>query len=288
MYISRKLNNNVVVGRDDSDQEVIIMGKGIAFQRKVGEEIPTGLIDKIYTLSDPDVSNKFQELVSNIPLEYMNLCDEIISYAKTSLGKRINEIIYISLTDHIFMSIERFLNGVVVKNALLWDIKRFYKDEFAVGMKALELIENQFKVKLPEDEAGFIALHVVNAQLDEDIPVIYDITKVMQEISNIVKYHFSISFDEDSVYYYRFITHLKFFAQRLFNQQELDSHAEDEFLTIIREKYSDAYICVQTIKDFIEKKYDYLLSSEEQLYLTIHVAKIVNETKRKTTSKNND
>lgn len=287
MYISRKLNNNVVVARDDLEQEVIVMGKGIAFQRKVGEEIPAELIDKVYTLSDPDVSNKFQELVSSIPLEYMNLSDEIISYAKTSLGKRINEIIYISLTDHIFMSIERFLNGVVVKNALLWDIKRFYKDEFAVGMKALELIEKQFKVRLPEDEAGFIALHVVNAQLDEDIPVVYDITKVMQEISNIVKYHFSISFDEDSVYYYRFITHLKFFAQRLFNQQELDNHTEDEFLTIIREKYSEAFICVQIIKDFIEKKYDYLLSGEEQLYLTIHVAKIVNETRMKQ-AKNTD
>lgn len=287
MYISRKLNNNVVVARDDLEQEVIVMGKGIAFQRKVGEEIPAELIDKVYTLSDPDVSNKFQELVSSIPLEYMNLSDEIISYAKTNLGKRINEIIYISLTDHIFMSIERFLNGVVVKNALLWDIKRFYKDEFAVGMKALDLIEEQFKVRLPEDEAGFIALHVVNAQLDEDIPVVYDITKVMQEISNIVKYHFSISFDEDSVYYYRFITHLKFFAQRLFNQQELDNHTEDEFLTIIREKYSEAFICVQIIKDFIEKKYDYLLSGEEQLYLTIHVAKIVNETRMKQ-AKNTD
>lgn len=286
MYIIRKLNNNVVVGIDDTEQEVIVMGKGIAFQRKVGEEIPSELIDKIYTLSDPDVSNKFQELVANIPLEYMNLSDEIISYAKTSLGKRINDVIYISLTDHIFMSIERFLNGVVVKNALLWDIKRFYKDEFAVGMKALELIEEQFKVSLPEDEAGFIALHIVNAQLDEDIPVIYDITKVMQEISNIVKYHFSISFDEDSVYYYRFITHLKFFAQRLFNQQELDNRTEDEFLTIIREKYREAFVCVQIIKDFIEKKYDYLLSGEEQLYLTIHIAKIVNETKRKETNNN--
>jgi len=278
MFIHRKLNNNVVVGVDHSGNEVIVMGKGIAFQRKNGEEIPETEIDKIYTLSDPDISNKFQELISTIPLEYMELSDKIISYTKTTLGKRINDIIYISLTDHIFMSIERFLNGVIVKNALLWDIKRFYKDEFHIGLKALALIEEQFKVRLPDDEAGFIALHIVNAQLDEDIPVVYEITKVMQEISNIVKYHFSISFNEESVYYYRFITHLKFFAQRLFNQQEYDKSSEDDFLKIIREKYKDAYICVQTIKEFIQKKYDYSLSEEEQLYLTIHVAKIVKET----------
>ena len=37
----------------------------------------------------------------------------------------------------------------------------------------------------------------------------------MKEILKMVKYHFNIEFDEESINYYRFITHLKFFTQRL-------------------------------------------------------------------------
>lgn len=280
MLINKILNNNVIVSVDENNNEVIAMGKGIAFKKKCGEEIPNEIIDKIYILSSKDMSNKFQELLADIPLEHMNLSDEIIDYAKITLGKNLNDSIYISLTDHVYTAINRFSEGVLVKNALLWEVKRFYKDEFKLGMKALDMIENRFDVRLPDDEAGFIALHIVNAQLDENLPVVYDITKVMQEISNIVKYYFSITFDEDSVYYYRFITHLKFFAQRLFNDNEYKDEQDDGLLDVIKVKYAPGYACVQKITNFIAEKYTYNLSDEEQLYLTIHITKIVHESTR--------
>lgn len=126
---------------------------------------------------------------------------------KQHSGKRLNEYIYISLVDHIYSSIVRFLEGITVTNVLLWDIRRFYKDEFAVGLAALDMIEKEFNVRLPDDEAGFIALHLVNAELDEKgMEDMLAITKVMQEITNIVRYIFNVEFDEDDVYYYRFTT----------------------------------------------------------------------------------
>lgn len=36
MIIRKILNNNVAVIRDKFDQEVIVMGKGIAYQKKLG------------------------------------------------------------------------------------------------------------------------------------------------------------------------------------------------------------------------------------------------------------
>lgn len=280
MIINKILNNNVIISIDANNNEVIAMGRGIAFKKKCGEEVLDEQIDKIFTVSSKDMSNKFQELIEIIPLEHMKLSNEIISYAKENLGKKLNDSIYISLTDHIYTSIQRLSDGVVVKNALLWETKRFYKDEFIIGMKALDIIEEKFKVRLPDDEAGFIALHIVNAQLDENLPVVHEITKVMNEISNIVKYNFNVTFDEDSVYYYRFISHLKFFAQRLFNGKEYRNENDDGLLEVIKVKYSDSYKCVKKISNFINDKYYYDLSNEEMLYLTIHIAKIVQETKR--------
>ena len=277
MIIKKILSNNAIVGLDQN-KEVIVRGKGLGFNKQEGDLIDEEKIEKVYTLSNSDMQSKFQELMERIPSSFFHMSDEIIAYAKELTSKKLNDSIYIALSDHIYTSIDRHMSGVNVKNPMLWDIRRFYPIEFKVGLKALEIIEKNYNVTLPEDEAGFIALHIVNAQLDENLPVVYDITKVMQEISNIVKYTTNIVFEEDSVYYYRFITHLKFFAQRLFSNKTYRDE-QDDILDTIKLRYKEGYGCVLKIKDFLKEKYDYELSNEEQLYLTIHIQKIVAESR---------
>ncbi len=281
MKIFKVLNNNVAVALDDYGDEKIVMGRGICFKKKAGEEISPEAVDKVFSLSEEEVSNKFQALVQDIPIEHMVLGEEIIAEARLRLGKHLNDMVYISLIDHVHTSIVRFLEGVTVKNALLWDIRRFYREEYQIGLWALDLVEERFKVRLPEDEAGFIALHLANAQMDQEVMHnMYEITRIMQELVNIVKYSFQISFDEDDVYYYRFITHLKFFAKRLVERNIYTEDDNDGLWEVIREKYPKAFGCVEKITQFIEKKYEYELSKEEQLYLTIHVERVVNKTKK--------
>ncbi|MFV0395360.1 MAG: BglG family transcription antiterminator LicT [Coprobacillaceae bacterium] len=279
MIIDKILNNNVAVILDENDKEKIVMGRGIAYKKRAGDQIDDDKIDKTFALSNPDTSHKLQELIVDIPLEYVTLSEEIIVSAKTKLGKKLNDTIYISLMDHIYTAIVRCKEGIVVKNALLWDIRRFYVDEYAIGVHALKMIEKTFGVALPEDEAGFIALHITNAEMEETVNDIYEITKVMQEVSNIVKYVFNIEFNEDSVYYYRFITHLKFFAQRVVTGKQYDEQ-DDELLDVIKLKYKNAYQCVKKIDVFITKKYNYELSNEEKMYLTIHIERVVYKTNK--------
>lgn len=279
MEIYKILNNNVIVSKNKHDKEIIAMGKGIAFKKKVGEHIEDELIDKVYTLSD-EVSSKFQELAAEIPVEHMKISDDIIKYVKLKLGKKLNDSIYLSLCDHISTAILRHEEGVDVKNVLLWDIKKFYKDEFEIGKHGLEMIKEKLNVQLNEDEAGFIALHIVNAEMDEKLETIYEVTKVMQEILNIVKYFFHIDFDEDSVYFYRFITHLKFFAHRLITKSSYQDEQSDDLLELIKIKYKNAYACCLKIKQFLKTNYAYDLSQEETLYLTIHIARVVYKNER--------
>lgn len=278
MRIFKALNNNVAVVVDDKDQEKIVMGRGICFKKKAGDDIDPEMIDKIFFLSAKDAHNKFQVLIQDIPIEHIAIGEEIISEARVRLGKKLNDMIYISLIDHVHTSILRFLDGVTVKNVLLWDIRRFYKDEFQVGLWALDLIQEKCKVRLPDDEAGFIALHLANAQMDQEIMHnMYEITTIMQEIANIVKYFYQIEFNEDDVYYYRFITHLKFFAKRLIDHNIYDEEDNDDLWDVIKSKYQNAFRCVEKITQFILKKYEYQLSKEEQIYLTIHIERVVNK-----------
>ncbi|MDH6363660.1 beta-glucoside operon transcriptional antiterminator [Enterococcus sp. PF1-24] len=276
MQIEKILNNNVVITKDDQDNEVIVMGCGLAFKKKIGDRIEKSLIDKVYRLSNDELSQKFQELLQDLPLEYLSLADEIIEYSKSVLDKDLSEAIYISLTDHIRTAIERVENGIKIRNVLLWDIKRFFPKEYKIGIKAIEKIDKEYHVDLPEDEAGFIALHLVNAQTENDeMNDMYDLTKTMQDIMNIVKYFFKTTFDEESVYFYRFTTHLRFFIARMMAHSTHEGETDEELLEIVKMKYHNAYQCVLRIADFLEENYAYQMSSDESLYLTIHIARLV-------------
>ena len=277
MIIHKVLNNNVVTSFNDNNEEVIVTGRGIAFKKKYGDAIDKIKIDKIFILSNPNVNNKFIELISSIPIEYTAISEQIITYAKDEIGKDLNDSIYLSLTDHIYNAIQRQKKGIIVKNGLIWETKRLYKEEYKIGIKALEIISKEFDINLPEDEAAFIALHIVNAQLNEDMPILMDITKLIQEILNIVKYNFNIEFDEESLNYYRFITHLKFFAQRMFNNKVYKDEKDNDLFEIVKEKYYESYKCVNKVQKFIVEKYNYNLTKEEMLYLIIHTEKLVNK-----------
>jgi beta-glucoside operon transcriptional antiterminator len=275
MKIAKVINNNVISVMDPQNKELVIMGRGIAFQKRPGDAVDQEKIEKIFKLDNKDVSEKFKTLLYDIPLEYMEISEAIINYAKDTMGKKLNESIYVSLTDHIVFAIERSQKGLLISNALLWEIKRIYKDEFEIGLKAIEKINDKLGINLPEDEAGFIAMHIVNAELNEEMPNVVNITKLIQDVLNIVKYHFKIDIDEDSLNYFRFLTHLKFFAQRLFSGTSLGS--KDDFLyEMMKEKYKDSIACVKKIRDYIQKEYGQELTKDEMAYLAIHIERVVN------------
>ncbi|WP_160723801.1 BglG family transcription antiterminator LicT [Bacillus sp. USDA818B3_A] len=275
MKIAKVINNNVISVIDSHNKELVIMGRGIAFQKRPGDLVDESKIEKTFKLDNKDVSEKFKTLLYDVPMEYMDISERIISYAKEKLGEKLNDSIYVSLTDHINFAIEREKKGLQISNPLLWEIKRIYADEYAVGLKALTKIKDQLGITLPEDEAGFIAMHIVNAELNEEMPNVVNMTKLIQDILNIVKYHFKIELAEESLNYFRFLTHLKFFAQRLYTDAPYNN--EDDFLyEMVKEKQKEAFACVEKIRDFIEKTHNHQLTKEEMAYLTIHIERVVN------------
>ena len=276
MRIDRILNNNVVIIKDENGEEQVVCGKGIAYKKKAGDLLSEKLINKVFVLKDTAQKQHFQEIISEIPVEYIQITTEIVEMLTQTLERKLNEAIYISLSDHIYMAITRYLDGGVVKNSMLWDIKRFYEKEYQAAKKVWKMINQTFKVELPEDEIGFITLHIVNAEMDnENLKQTMEVTKLMQEISNIVRYYFSVEFNTESVYYYRFITHLKFFAQRLLTDKEYEDDQDNELFNTIRQKYRTSYKCVEKIAEFISRKYEKELSDEEKLYLTIHIERVI-------------
>ncbi|CAM4414578.1 MULTISPECIES: BglG family transcription antiterminator LicT [Paenibacillus] len=275
MKIAKVINNNVISVLQEDGAELVVMGRGIAFKKKPGDKVDESRIEKVFALKNKQTSDNFKMLLREVPIELIVIVEEIIDYAKKNLPKKLNENIYVSLTDHINFAVERHQQGLEIKNALLWEIKQLYKEEFSIGLKTLERIKLKLGIDLPEDEAAFIAIHIVNAEMNEEVGTTMDITKFIQQIINIVKYHFGTEFEEDSLSYLRFITHLKFFAQRVLKGTHYREDYDNLF-DLIKEKHREAAFCAEKIKKFVEKEYNHKLTNEEMLYLTVHIERVVN------------
>ena len=265
MKIAKILNNNVVVVQDERGCEQVVMGRGLGFQKRVGDELDTALIEKVFALQSDELMRRLGELLSQIPLEVMTTCDCIIGQAAQRLGK-LQDSLYITLTDHCYFAIERQKKGLAIKNVLLWDIKRLYPKEFELGQEARAIIAKRLNVELEEDEAGFIALHLVTAQLNSEMPEVMHVTRVMQEILQLVKYQLQLEYDEESLSYQRFVTHLKFFAQRMLTRTVVED--DDVSLhTAVKDNYAKAWKCAEKIAQHLNKSYQRELTTEEIMFL---------------------
>ena len=273
IIIEKVINNNIISAYEKSGAEVIVMGRGIGFKKKQGEVVPADQISKIFRIKSRTLTEQFKELLANMPLERVRISDEIISHAKDHLKLKLNQSIYVTLTDHINFAIERVSQGIEPQNALLWEIKRFYPQEFQLGIYALELIQDRLDILLPEDEAGFIALHFVNAEYGTDIRDAVKFPDQMQAIVDIVEHDLGIMLDESSLHYERFVTHIKFLIQRIY-RKELLSSEDRELSLMMQRKYPREYECSVKVAEYIMQATGSRLSEEEIMYLSVHIRRV--------------
>ena len=275
MIVEKVLNNNVVVSIDPkTKKEAILMGSGIAFNKKPGQQIDEKKIEKTFVVDDENLGNKIKKLINQIPEGIFEITDEIITHAIVELNTVLDKQIYVSLADHIAFAVKRFRSGIIIKNELLNEVRRVHKAEFKVSLWAVDYINEKLGIELPEDEAGFIALHFVNAGYRETTMKSITSTKIIKDILNIIKYNFAIELDEDDLNYDRLLTHLKYFAKRIVNNNQNNS-TDSDFIKMISTTYPEAYECAVKIGDYILKNNDYYVNDDEIVYLTMHIQRVI-------------
>lgn len=278
MIIKQIFNNNIVSTVDDKNQELLILGRGIGFKFKAGDEIDEERIEKVFRLQDASIYEKFKSIVAEVPIEILQATDDIVTLARTQLNKIISDGIYVSLSDHIHFAVQRLEKGMITRNPLSWEVQHFYKAEYDVAREALTLLKERLDIEFPKDEICNIALHFINAEVNDSMNDVTHLMQLLQEIMNIIKYHFNVELDEDSVNYFRFITHLKYFCQRVITHSSHDD-AEEYLYEVVRKNYPETFKCIGKIETFIHKNYQYDMTHSEQLYLTLHLERLM-KTKR--------
>lgn len=277
MVIGKILNNNVVVSTNDAGEEVIYMGRGIAFKKKIGDVIDDAFVEKEFVLKDSFTANQFQQLFADIPAEEVEAVKQVVDEAEQVLGVELSPNIYLTLTDHIQYALMRAREGIEIPNPLLFETRKFYPKEYAIAAKAVERFEKNFGVSLPEAEKGFIAFHIVNSeQANGTMETTMQAVEIVRDVLAIISRFYGKVFNPDSLNYQRITTHLHYFAQRYLSDDL--SGEKDEFLfELIQAKYPKAFQTVQRINEYLIKTYGKPIGESEMIYLTIHIERVVNE-----------
>lgn len=277
MRIKWILNNNAVICDDKNGIEKVIKGKGIAFGLKKGDVIDPKKIERIFEISEKEIQRRYQEVLLTIPEDCIDISEEIIDMIKNTVDQEISDSIYITLTDHISNLMERLQMGIVFDDFLLWDVKHLYPKEYLAGQEAVKIIENRFHVHVRDDEASFIALHIVNAELDGNMNHVIETTKLVEDISDIVVSDFGLELNKESLAYSRFLMHLRVFMERIVKDEVHKSESNNEIIIeSLKKSYPQQFDTTIKIINYISKRFD-INYNGEVLYLLIHIIKITNE-----------
>ena len=277
MKIKKIINNNILCAVDDRGNELIVTGRGIGFQRHRGETIDTALIERTYRMEEKTGQRKLRELVEKIPIEHLSLTEGLIKHITSQIPQKLNESLLITMADHISFAILRKAQGVEFSNPLKGSIMCYYPTEYHLGQYCLGVIREHLGVTLHEDEAAFLALHIVNAELNTNMSEMYDITKLIEGTISVVEYFYKKEFDRESLDFNRFVVHLRYFAQRLFQgkmMEDAQGERDEVFRQLIMKNCKEHYKCAQCVADYIKNTYQKNLSDEELTYLTIHLKRI--------------
>ena len=266
MKIFKIINNNIISAKDENGLETILMGKGLGFNKKKGDKVDEENVEKIYHLENKTHLERLINLLSSIPIEHIDLCLEIVSHIQNKFDYKLNENIYISLTDHISFAIKRREKGYNFTNPLLHEVRNIYKQEFDLGLYAVNYLNKNLNINFDEHEASSIALHIVDAEYDrnpsEIVSHIEDIKKIIK-IINEGQVSESLYGKDYILYDYinKFITRIKDDKQR---------ETEDKKLYyFIRSNYKDDFMTTLAIVSFVENKYNIIVTDEEKTFLTL-------------------
>ena len=282
LRIKKVINNNILCVIDEKGNEMIVTGKGLGFGRKVAQFVDPAGVEKVYRMEDKSGQRRLRELVEQIPIEHLDLTEEMIGQIKAAIPQPLNESLLITLADHISFAIQRKTQGIEFKNPLAGSILCYYPTEYRLGQRCVALVKERLGVELNPDEAAFIALHIVNAELNTHMSEMYDITRLIEGVIQVVEYYYRDlgAFDRESLTFHRFAVHLRYFAQRLFQGKMMtDSHDESDetFRALIVRNCKEHYKCARCVADYIEKTWHYTLSQEELIYLTIHLKRVAGD-----------
>ncbi|MBU3106050.1 PRD domain-containing protein [Clostridium gasigenes] len=267
VVVVKVFNNNIILVRDKGIEKVLF-AKGLGFGKKFGETLNPGLmVEKLFKIENEDNQRNMNEVISRVDPEFFALCQEAIVDISEELGEKLNESIHIGLVDHLSFAIKRIESNEEIENPFLVEIQTLYKKEFNLAVKLAKKIGDAINVKIPNGEAGFIALHIHSARNNGNLSNTIKYSSLSNTIVRHVEKRLDIEIDRESLDYARFLIHIRFAVERIL----LDNHIKNDLMGVIKKRYKVSYKIAEEASIILEKGLDKKVTKDEIAYLAMHI-----------------
>lgn len=277
MYrILNPMNNNVSLVRTSKGEELIVIGKGIAFGKKKGEIISEDQVEKVFRMKTEESRENFMALLKDVPLDFITVTYEIIDNLSKKYQYPVQEYLYVTLTDHIYCSYQAISQGRY-KDSNLPDISVKYPVAFQIAKEAFEIYRQKLTENFPEDEIIRIAYHFINAEGENEVEVVEFIDKrkeILKSVENVLRSYEIQRTPENNNFYDRFMIHLNYFLDYLDRSRD-DNQSLLDMEEHIKNIYPEAFEIGSKIYEVIAQETGLDLYKSERVYLVLHIQRLL-------------
>ncbi len=270
--VGKVLNNNVIIADHPEYDEVVVIGKGIGFNRRSGDMIPLESVEKMFILKNQQEQEQYKQLLPQIDEKLIEVIGEIITFIAEHSNSELNEHIHIALTDHLAFAIKRTEQGLIIQNPFLYETKEIYAEEYEMAKFAIELIDRKLGIYLGEDEIGFVALHINSALTNRHITEVREHTQLVSDLIAEIEKEFNCSIARDTLDYSRLLTHLRFAIERIRRGEQAKKMSKLDAL--LQQEYPELYKAAGKITQMMELRLEKKVDQAEISYLTMHLHRV--------------
>lgn len=269
--ITKILNHNSFMGIESkNDQECLIMGKGVAFGKKVGQTVSVTGDARVYSLKELTDRGEAKEIIKSVSPLCLELANEVLDQAEEEFGK-VDRSILFTMADHLDFAVRRIQNGEQISNPLTDDIRIMFYKEYKVAGCIRDLLKEKLGIRIDEHEIGYIALHVHAAIVDENVSQAMEIARTVRECICMVEEETGKSIDVMSLGYNRLMNHVRYMVARAIHGEKLKMSLNDYMYV----KFPGPYMTAEKICRKMEKSLKLPIPDIEIGYLAMHLERMM-------------
>lgn len=269
--ITKILNHNSFMGIESkNDQECLIMGKGVAFGKKVGQTVSVTGDARVYSLKELTDRGEAKEIIKSVSPLCLELANEVLDQAEEEFGK-VDRSILFTMADHLDFAVRRIQNGEQISNPLTDDIRIMFYKEYKVAGCIRDLLKEKLGIRIDEHEIGYIALHVHASIVDENVSQAMEIARTVRECICMVEEETGKSIDVMSLSYNRLMNHVRYMVARAIHGEKLKMSLND-YMSV---KFPGPYMTAEKICRKMEKSLKLPIPDIEIGYLAMHLERMM-------------
>ncbi|NAP00310.1 PRD domain-containing protein, partial [Halomonas sp. MG34] len=256
-----------------NQREVVLIGKGIGFNKSKDSIIPENTVEKLFVLRNEKAQEHYKSLIPDLDENTLNTIISSIEIIRRRTRTILSEKVHVALTDHILFATTRLLNGMAIKNPFLTETKALYPFEYEVAAEVVEFINHSMQIDLPEGEIGFIALHVHSAITDKAVSDVNRYSKLIIQLIEMIEVQLRVTIDREGMEYARLLRHLRYTIERVLNDEIVQE--PEKIASLLKSEYPTCYNLSWKIIKIMQQTLKKPVYEAEAVYLTMHLQRLI-------------